>query len=106
MLSRMCPRDSPTSFGPVPTRPRTFVATITSLRRGPSARPRISSARPFEYVSALSKKLMPMSRQTPTRRSASDCAVWPMALYTPSPPNVIVPKQISDTRSPVRPKDR
>src|SRR3569623_509998 len=79
MPAMRCPRDSPTSVGPWPTRPRTFVARMTCLRRAPSAVPRSSSAAPNEYVSAVSKKLMPVSRHRLTWRSASCCAVCPMA---------------------------
>ena len=58
-------RDSPASLGPSPIGIRTLVATSTSSRSAPSAWPRISSDRPLEYTSAVSKRLTPASRARP-----------------------------------------
>src|SRR5688500_15495540 len=59
----MCLRDKPCLFGPSPMRLKTFVAmTISSsLPNSRNKRPVISSLTPSEYMSAVSKKLMPAS---------------------------------------------
>ena len=64
MASKRCLRESPWSFGPSPMGYRTLVAITTSSRLAKSrnARPRTSSLTPREYMSAVSKKLMPISR--------------------------------------------
>ena len=63
IASMMCLRDRPRAFGPGPIGLKTLVATTTSCRLAYSfsARPRISSLAPTEYMSAVSKKLMPRS---------------------------------------------
>ena len=69
----MCLRDSPPRFGASPQRKKTFVAITTSSRRAcrPSKRPVISSDTPSEYMSAVSKRLIPSSRARTTKGSAS-----------------------------------
>lgn len=56
-------RDSPRPFGPSRMGWRSFVAITTASRsaKSLSARPRISSLEPFEYMFAVSKKLIPAS---------------------------------------------
>src|SRR5690348_2236310 len=96
-------RDSPPSFGPGPMSPRTFVATSTSSRFLPSASPRICSDRPFEYTSAVSKRLTPASRQRSICRRAPSTSIRPTGLAQPVPPKPIVPRVTVETRSPDRP---
>ena len=59
----MCLRDRPRSFGALPLGKKTLVAMTTSSRfaKSRSARPTTSSLAPFEYMLAVSKKLMPAS---------------------------------------------
>ncbi|KQW04198.1 hypothetical protein ASD08_42705 [Streptomyces sp. Root369] len=56
-------RDRPRPLGPSLIGWRSFVAITTASRsaKSLSARPRISSLEPFEYMLAVSKKLMPLS---------------------------------------------
>ena len=63
MAAMMCLRESPRSFGALPVGKKTFVAMTTSSRlaKSCSARPTTSSLTPFEYMLAVSKKLMPAS---------------------------------------------
>ena len=60
----MCLRDKPPRLGFLLIGKKTFVAMTTSSRRAKSfsARPVTSSLTPLEYISAVSKKLMPASR--------------------------------------------
>src|SRR5580704_7937429 len=99
-------RDSPESFGPRPIPIRTLVATSTRSRRPRRTWPRISSARPEEYTSAVSIRLTPASRHMSTWRSASPTSVEPTSANAPVPPNVIVPMVSTDTRRPDRPSAR
>src|SRR5580693_3818295 len=99
-------RDSPESFGPRPIPIRTLVATSTWSRRPRRTWPRISSARPVEYTSAVSIRLTPASRHMSTWRSASSTSVEPTSANSPVPPNVIVPMVSTDTRRPDRPSAR
>ena len=60
----MCLAERPRSFGVLPVGLNTFVAMTTCSRgiaRSRSARPSTSSLAPSEYMSAVSKKLMPAS---------------------------------------------
>ncbi len=63
MADMMCLRDSPRALGPLPIGLNTLVAITTSSRlaRSFSARPVTSSLAPSEYMSAVSKKLIPAS---------------------------------------------
>src|SRR5579872_3120806 len=99
-------RDSPESFGPRPIPIRTLVATSTRSRRPRSTWPRISSASPAEYTSAVSIRLTPASRHMSTWRSASSTSVEPTSANPPAPPNVIVPMVRTDMRRPDRPSAR
>ena len=87
---------------PLPMRPRTLVANATSCRRPGRALPTIVSDSPEEYTSAVSIKLMPPSSARPTIASADvsssppiACQIWPL------PPNVMAPRQSSETNTPV-----
>ena len=64
MLAMICLRDNPRSLGRRLIVWNTFVAMMVSSRLAKSrtARPRISSLTPIEYTSAVSKKLMPLSK--------------------------------------------
>src|SRR5207249_2604777 len=73
-----------------------FVARMTPVRELPSAPPRNSSERPSEYESAVSKKLMPDSIAVFTIASVRRRSHFP--------PNVLPPKPISDTHTPVDPR--
>jgi hypothetical protein len=71
--SRMCPRDRPPSLGALPIRMKTLVASTYSSRRAKterSAAPVASSLTPTEYMSAVSKKVMPPSAAAATNSSA------------------------------------
>ncbi len=59
-----CFLERPPMFGPAPIGKWTFVATTSSSRRPISAsrRPVTSSLTPSEYMSAVSKRLIPASR--------------------------------------------
>ena len=67
-----------------------------------SARPTISSLTPREYMSAVSKKLMPASsaRRMNGRLASSGRIQGRQAVD----PKVIVPRQRRETRRPVRPR--
>ena len=78
-------REAPRALTSPPVGLKHFVA-MTRLSRSPrTSSPRISSERPWLYWSAVSKKLIPASRQA--RYIAAD------ARWSASPPNDIVPKQ-------------
>ena len=65
MAWRMCLRDRPRSLAVGPIGLNTLVATTTCSRGIASsrrARPRTSSLAPSEYMSAVSKKLIPASQ--------------------------------------------
>src|SRR5437899_9325567 len=89
----MAALERPASSGASPILLRTFVARIMSLRRGPSALPRIVSATPQLYMLAVSKKLMPASRHSSTKRVE--------AASPACEPKVIVPNDQRETFSPV-----
>jgi hypothetical protein len=55
-------RELPCMLGSGPIEPCAFVASTTLSRRPSSAWPTISSDSPAEYTSAVSTKLMPLSR--------------------------------------------
>src|SRR5688572_25711711 len=91
-------REAPRALTSSPVGLKHFVA-MTSFSRSPRASsPRISSERPLLYWSALSKKLIPASRQA--RYIAAD------ARSSASPPKDIVPKHSCDTWTPVLPSTR
>ncbi|BAS81585.1 Os02g0817400 [Oryza sativa Japonica Group] len=76
--STMCFRERPLSLGPCPPQ-KSLVETTTSERRHPRSRiacPMISSARPFAYTSALSKKFTPASRHAWSSAFASFTSSW------------------------------
>ncbi|SKV55963.1 Uncharacterised protein [Mycobacteroides abscessus subsp. abscessus] len=76
-------RDSPRPFGPERMGCRSLVAITTASRSANwrSARPRISSLDPLEYMFAVSKKLIPASRACwingRLADSSSDHTGWP-----------------------------
>src|SRR3954471_8300269 len=79
----------------------------TFSRRRAIAFPRISSARPFEYTSALSNIVRPASRQMSTSRVAPSTSDAPQCLKnSPPPPNVPVPSVRTGTISPDPPSCR
>src|SRR5258706_11122216 len=66
--------------------------------------PRISSDRPREYTSAVSKRFTPASRQISTRRLAPATSVLPQALKNSlPPPKVPVPNESTGTSKPEEP---
>ena len=104
MASNRCLRDRPRSFGPSPIGKNALVAitawsrVVKSLR----ARPTICSLTPREYMSAVSKKLIPASsaRRMNGRLASSGSIQGRHAVD----PKVIVPRQRRETRRPVRPR--
>ena len=70
----MCLRDKPAMFGADDMGLKTLVATTHSFSRANSlsARPVTSSLAPSEYMSAVSKKLMPLS--TARRKNGREAA--------------------------------
>src|ERR1700733_4771544 len=78
----------------------------TSGRRLPRASARISSERPVEYMFDVSNRLMPASRQVATSLRASSTPWFPAAENIPSPPNVKVPMDSTDTLRPDLPRVR
>src|SRR4051812_42460498 len=101
----MCLRDRPRSFGASLIGKCTLVAITTSSRRGTKsriARPRISSDTPREYMSAVSKKLIPASSaRLMNGRLASSGSTHERHAGSPY---VITPRHRRDTLSPVRPR--
>ena len=92
-------RLAPMSLGPAPTSKKVLLAITTPSRRWlRNQLPRIRSDSPSLYLSEVSKKLPPAS----TKRSAM---AWAAGSSAPHP-NVCVPKQISETFVPLRPKKR
>src|SRR4051812_22716692 len=84
----------------------TLVATTASSRRAPgnisaSRRPVMASHSPPEYVSAVSKKLMP--RSTACRNSGREAASSSIHGCHAVDPKVSVPRQMRDTSRPVAP---
>src|SRR3569623_1486453 len=78
-----------------------MVATSTWMRWAPRALPRISSARPCEYTSAVSNMFTPAWSAISMRRAASATSVAPQARYVSLlPPKVAVPILRADTRKP------
>ena len=104
MASNRCLRERPRSFGPSPMEKNALVAMTTCSRvvKSRSARPRISSLAPREYMSAVSKKLMPASSARRTKgRLASSVSTHGRQS---ADPKVIAPRQRRETRRPVRPR--
>jgi len=64
--------------GAFPMGPLSLVAMSAFERRFPSASPRISSDRPAEQTSAVSKKLTPRSRHMSIIRAAPSAWTFPM----------------------------
>src|SRR3954447_12017050 len=91
-------RDRPIPFGPSPVGSATLVASTHQSRFALMARPVSSSEWPSVYWSAVSMKLMPASRALATIRAAVASSV--------GPPNIIVPRQIGETLTPLRPRLR
>src|SRR5271156_2969100 len=79
---------------------RTLVARTISCRTPCNALPTKASLSPRLYTSAVSMKLMPLSRASFTIRVVSSCPRLPMFIL---PPNCIVPSATSLTISPVFP---
>ena len=81
MACMMCLRDRPFRFGSSPIGLNTLVAKTTLSRPGPrsfkAARPTTSSLAPTEYMSAVSKKLIP--------RSSARSDEWPAFLLFEHP---------------------
>jgi len=61
---------------------------------------------PAEYMSAVSNRFTPASRQRSTMAVASATWTEPMLANLPWPPNVIVPSDNADTRTPLLPRNR
>jgi hypothetical protein len=96
-------REAPRWLGSSPIGTKNFVASTMSSRREGGVRialPTISSDSPAEYTSAVSTKLIPASRARWMMRIESSWSVLPQA------PNIIVPRQSSETWTPVRPSGR
>ncbi len=85
----ICRREPPRALMSLPEGLKHLVAMISSSRWLRIRAPRISSARPLLYWSAVSKKLMPASRAA--RYICADAA------SSASPPKGIVPKQSAET---------
>src|SRR6478735_120195 len=101
----MCFLDKPTSFGPSPICPRHLLARMIlsrSLRSAihlptmVSVLPRISGVAPSGYTSAVSKKNTPASNALSMIANDASSSHWL--------PKVMVPRQISLTFKPVRPR--
>src|SRR5215469_16732196 len=91
-------RDSPPSCGfAVMTLP-TLVARIQRARFALIAGPTIDSDAPFEYTSAVSMKFTPASNADATMFRDTDASV--------RSPNIIVPRQSTDTSRPESPRRR
>jgi hypothetical protein len=91
--------------GIVPHRLKTLVAMTTRSRDGPnsfSARPVTSSLAPTEYISAVSKKLMPDSNARRKKGLLSSSSSTHSRHFFE--PYVMVPRQIRETLSPVEPR--
>src|SRR5437868_5666126 len=104
MACMMCLRDRPRSFGDEPEGKKTLVAMTTSSRRASSrsARPVTSSLAPFEYMSAVSKKLIPPSMaRTKKGRAASSSRTHERHF---DDPYVMQPRQRRETLRPVLPR--
>ncbi len=102
---RTCLRERPRWFGSGPIGLKTLVAITTRSRPGPnslSARPSTSSLRPSEYMSAVSKKLMPSS--SACRMNGSDASSSSTQSRQPGSPYDMQPRQIRETLRPVEPR--
>src|SRR5277367_5443456 len=100
----MCLRPSPPPFSPGVIGMNTLVATTTSSRERNlvSRRPVATSLAPFEYVSAVSKNVMPPS--TAARTIGSAAASSSTQARSLSLPKLIIPRHTRDTRRPVAPR--
>src|SRR5437867_3369449 len=101
----ICLRDRPRSLGSSLMGKNVFVAMTTRSRdtaKSFNACPRTSSDRPSEYISAVSKKLIPRSsaRRINGRLSSSSSTHFLHLVE----PYVIVPRQSLETFKPVEPK--
>src|ERR1044072_1432951 len=100
----MCLRESPPIFGPEVIGKKTLVA-ITSSSRFPnsrSARPVTASLAPNEYMSAVSKKLIPASMaRLKNGRAASSSRIHGRHF---DDPYVMQPRQRRETLRPVLPR--
>src|SRR5580692_7173653 len=103
----MWPREAPTSLRPGPVRPKALVAITISLRAMPTlliAFASVFSDSPLVYTSAVSTKFTPASKELLSNWSARSWPTPEICFQMPSPAaNVIVPRQISETRRPVGP---
>ena len=100
----MCLRDSPPPFVPGVIGMNTLVAMTISSREAASAstRPVTTSLAPAEYVSAVSKKLMPPSTAALMIGSAaSSSSAHARSRWAPKP---IMPRQTRETRRPDVPR--
>ena len=91
----MCRRDRPPALTSAPVGRNALVVMTSSSRLPAMSLPRIVSDAPAPYALAVSKKLMPASRQ----RANISAEVASSA----SAPNDIVPKHNGDTDTPVPP---
>src|SRR5688500_18896335 len=91
-------RELPRELTSPPMGLKHLVATTSSSRWPLMSSPRISSERPLLYWSAVSKKLMPLSRHARYMAAA--------AASSASPPKDMVPKHSRDTWTPLRPRTR
>src|SRR5258708_8419681 len=97
-------RGEPSPLGPSSIRNVALVEIRTRFRLPSMAFPRISSDRPREYTSAVSKRFTPASRQISTRRLAPATSVLPQALKNSlPPPKVPVPNESTGTSKPEEP---
>ena len=103
-------RVAPRAFGPVPVSPNTLVATTTSSRAHLQVLQRLAGdllgAAAGVDVGGVDEVDAGVERAAPTMRSASACCSWPILPQMPSspPPKVMVPRQSSETKRPVRPR--
>src|SRR3954447_3259202 len=100
----MCLRERPPMFGPDVIGKKTFVAMTSSSRlpNSRSARPVTSSLAPSEYMSAVSKKLIPASMaRLKNGRAASSSRIHGRHF---DDPYVMHPRQTRETLRPVLPR--
>ena len=100
----MCLRERPPPFSPGVIGMNTLVASTTSsrVRSLASRRPVAISLAPCEYVSAVSKNVMPPSTAARTIGSAA-CSSSTHGLSL-SLPKLIIPRHTRETRRPLAPR--
>src|SRR5271154_1860750 len=100
----MCLRESPPPFSPALIGMKTLVAMTASSRVSSleTSRPVATSLAPAEYVSAVSKKVIPPSTAACTIGSAASSSSTHRRSL--SLPKLIMPRHTRDTRRPVAPR--